>query len=269
MAPYGRRTRFLGIDFSGAKDAGKHIAIATATIEDGALRVEDCKLGESLVGSGRRLEPCLGALVDLIEGERSAGIGLDFPFGIPRELVEESSWEDFVVGFAAQYQTPEEFRASWRQACETEPRRHTDNECHTPMSPYNLRLYKQTFYGIRDVLRPLAAAGKARVLPMQKPEPGLPWLVEVCPASTLRLRNLPTRYKKRTAQHRKARQNILESLQTEMDIPYELIDAALEDHKGDVIDSIIAAQVTARALTSASDPLRNEVDYMLEGRVHL
>lgn len=271
-AAHHRRERFRvhGVDFSGARDAGRKVWVASGTIDGAVLRVEDCRRGESLPGGGKDRARCLQALVEFIESERAVAVGLDFPFGIPGDLVEDDSWEGFIAGFAARYDTPEDFKESCFQATRgAELKRRTDRECHTPFSAYNLRLYKQTFFGIRDVLRPLVTEGKVRVLPMQKPEPGLPWLLEVCPASTLRFRALRARYKKQTPQHRKARHHILKALQTDMEIPGEVIDAALEDHRGDAIDSIIAAQVTARALASVTDPLLDGHDYMLEGQVYV
>ena len=76
-----------------------------------------------------------------------------------------------------------------------ELRRVTDIEARTPLSPYNRRIYKQTYYGIRDVIAPLIASGAACALPMQAAIPDRAWLLEICPASTLELMGLRESYK--------------------------------------------------------------------------
>lgn len=95
------------MDFSGARNAGRKVWVASATFHGEALQLEDCRRGESLPGGGRELAVCLQALVDFTESEKDAGFGLDFPFGIPSELVKDDSWESFIAGFPERYKTPE------------------------------------------------------------------------------------------------------------------------------------------------------------------
>ena len=71
--------RVYGVDFSGTKDAGKRIWIASGVIEEDALRVEKCCRADSLPGSGRRREHCLKTLRDFIGSENKCVFGLDFP----------------------------------------------------------------------------------------------------------------------------------------------------------------------------------------------
>lgn len=80
MSGQRKRARVHGVDFSGARDAGRKVWVASGTMEGGVLRVEDCRRGDSLPGGGRDIARCLPALVEFIEGERTAGVGLDFPF---------------------------------------------------------------------------------------------------------------------------------------------------------------------------------------------
>jgi hypothetical protein len=51
-------------------------------------------------------------------------------------------------------------------------------------------LFRQTCFGIRSVLAPLVRDGLVSVVPMQRPAADKPWLLEICPASTLKARNL-------------------------------------------------------------------------------
>ena len=162
--------RIHGIDFSGAADAGRKIWITSGVIEGGCLRIESCRRAETLDGSGKSRDKCFAALQDFIEKERTGIFGFDFPFGLPEELVKENKlvgknrWEDFVLDFPEHYGNLEEFR---EKCCKSisgrELKRLTDRESKTPFSPYNLRVYRQTFYGIRDILHPLIQ--KACALP--------------------------------------------------------------------------------------------------------
>lgn len=265
-----RRTRVHGVDFSGAKDAGRKVWVASGTLGGDVLRIEDCRPAEYLAGGGRDRASCLQALVDFIEGQPDAAVGLDFPFGLPRELVKDGSWETFIAGFSRRYETAEDFKESCFQAAGGgELKRRTDRESRTPFSAYNLRLYKQTFYGIRDVLAPLIERAAARVLPMQKPDVGKPSVLEICPASTLRREGLSLSYKGRSPKHLEGRRLILQSLEPRVVVPEGIARKALDDHKGDVIDSIIAAYAAPRAPVDTTDPRADDNDYLLEGRVYV
>ena len=72
-------------------------------------------------------------------------------------------------------------------------RRTSDDESRTPFDPYHYRIIYQTFFGMRDVLAPLAASRGAAVLPFQYRR--LPTarrvLVESCPGSLLKKLGLP------------------------------------------------------------------------------
>jgi hypothetical protein len=259
-----------GVDFSGAKDAGKHIWVASGVIEGDALRIETCRRADALPGSSKQREPCLSALRTFIVGKDDAAFGCDFPFGLPGPLVDQGSWESFVLAFPGRYESADAFRQACREAADgSELKRATDEESETPFSPYNLWLYRQTYYGIRDVLYPLVRDGAACVLPMQTPQPEKPWLLEVCPASTLKREWLYYSYKGREEQKREARERILEGLEEKgmLVIPdQEIRGKILENQGGDALDSVIAAIATVRALRSPEP--RGEI-YALEGYVYV
>src|SRR5262245_29282232 len=203
-----------GVDFSGAADAGKRIWIASGRDAAGRLRIQACMPAEELPGSGSDRGASIAALLDFIRRQRGGLVGLDFPFGLPQTIVGMRSWEEFVLGFPARYRDPERLRAVCRSAAGgRELKRATDSDARTPFSAYNLRLYLQTYHGIRDLLRPLVAGGNARVLPMQRPSSGRPSLMEVCPASTLKDLALYLPYKGRTIAHRRSRRRILKALE--------------------------------------------------------
>ncbi|MBC8492937.1 MAG: DUF429 domain-containing protein [Chloroflexi bacterium] len=267
------RNRAYGVDFSGARDAGKRIWIAVGRDEGKSLRIEACHRADTLPGSGRHRDTVLAALRDFIAKEPTSVFGLDFPFGLPKALVTQDSWARFVLDLPDHYQSADAFRHACREVAEgRELKRLTDAESQTPFSPYNLRLYRQTYHGIRDVLHPLVRDQQACVLPMQRASSGKPWILEICPASTLKQQGLYMFYKGKTDAHRMARARILESLEMagHLVIATQAIRSLiLDDHGGDALDSVIAAFATSRALRNPTllTVERDEV-YALEGRVY-
>lgn len=266
-----------GVDFSGARDAGKKIWIATGLIEGEALCVEDCCPALNLPDSGVPRDQCLAALRHFIAARGSCVVGLDFPFGLPRDLVSDSTWVKFLSMFKSRCRNPEHFRKSCLRSRDgKELKRTTDRESRTPFSAYNLRLYRQTYFGIGDLLASLVQEHCACVLPMQHAVPGVPWLIEICPASTLRRHGLNrppyVPYKGKTPEHRTARRMILKKLEEAHGLAVASRDRRLrilENPTGDALDAVIAAVSTFRALrdgfhASASD---ND-DHLVEGYVY-
>jgi hypothetical protein len=142
------------------------------------------------------------------------------------------------------------------------------------LSHYNLRLYRQTYFGIRDVLHPLVRDHLACVLPMQRMLRGRPWVLEICPASTLKHCGLYLPgYKRGGDAGCAARERILEGLEAtgSLDIlSSDLRARVLSNRGGDALDSVIAALATFRALR---DPallvVERSAAYALEGYVYV
>ena len=242
----------FGVDFSGAVKAGKKIWISKGRIAGDQLLVEDCFQGKELPGSGMNRENCLKALVSFIVAQDSSIFGLDFPFGIPARVVEGRTWEEFVESFPDEYTSPDEFRRiSLSKAGGKELKRKTDREKRTPFSPYNLRLYRQTYFGIREVLHPLIRDRLAYVVPMYKPEVSKPVIVEVCPASLLKEEDLYLPYKGGNNNKEGQRKHILEQFEKRAyltNLPERIHLSVLKDTEGDALDSILACFAAFRAL---------------------
>ena len=258
--------RIYGIDFSGAQDGGKKIWIAKGVVKQDLLLIKECFRARDLLGSGNKLDKCLPALKDFIKENQDAAFGLDFPFGLPEFLVEQKSWKEFIIAFPDLYDSPDHFRETcFSDAGNRELKRQTDKEAKTPLSPYNRRIYKQTYYGISEIINPLVRGNHVCVLPMEKPITSKAWILEICPASTLKSLGLYVPYKGPDEEKRAARKKILlklarfRSLQIKRQEIYKRI---IGDKGGDAVDSIIAASSTFCAL-------RSSISYRIEGYVYV
>lgn len=270
-------TAIYGIDFSGALYAGRKIWISLAVIKGGVLEIRDCFRGLSLPNSGSRLHDCLAALVTFIASHRNSIFGLDFPFGIPWAIIEKfnyENWLGFIAGFPKEFNSPHDFQHHCKEVTgRREAKRTTDLESRTPLSPYNLRLFKQTYFGITGILYPLLREGRACVIPMQPIVDDRPLLLEICPRSTLVKEQIAAKqYKGKTSAHGKNRRHVLDSLQDkQVVIPnHKLRRLILKDAGGDALDSVIAAYAVAKSLLIPTFPFPPgwKPEYALEGYVY-
>ncbi len=236
--------KFIGVDFSGAALAGKTTWLSAGIEKCGFLHVLDCRRAENLPGSGRNRQACINALQDYLTQQGQVLAGFDFPFGLPWLLVKEKDWESFVLNFPSRYSSPEQLRNScYERAGGKELKRVTDYRCRAPFSPYNLRVYKQTYYGIKDLLNPLVRRRWVSVLPMQEVQQNRPVLIEICPASTLKAANQYLGYKGRENEKKGKRIKILNYLETERKLvldSLEMRDMVVRDPGGDALDSLVA-----------------------------
>lgn len=262
-------TRILGVDFSGASDAGRKIWIAEGRPDgNGALELISCMAAIDLPGGGKAPGEAVPALARHIAGLGAARVGCDFPFSLPRDLVGAKSWRSFALRYAADFADADTFRSLMRTTQNAaEHKRMTDRIAKTPFNSYNLRLYRQTWWGISGVLGPLVASRSAAVRPQQKMLPGKPALIEVCAACTLKSIDLYPPYKGKGATHRKARRRILDHLieRGALAAPTRRMRTLLLDNEGgDALDAAIGAVATARAdLATQPDAYQR-----LEGRVY-
>ena len=270
-------SRVYGVDISGAKDADRKIWIAGGALHGDTMRLELCRRLENRAGSGSRLERALAALRMFVTQQAPCVVGFDFPFGLPQILVEEVQWKDFAFGFGNRFLDADAFqvactRTSLERTGHKELRRVTDIESRTSLSPYNRRIYKQTYYGIRDVIAPLIASGAACALPMQTALPDRAWLLEICPASTLDLMGLRKSYKdEKGRDFHGVRDDILTKVSHPfgIEVPEQIRREVVADKKGDALDSIIAAIATFRALSQSIALDGSSEPSLVEGRVYV
>jgi hypothetical protein len=264
------RQRAIGIDFSGARDAGRRIWIAEARADGNGIDVETCFPASELPGGGIERHAAHAALVAYIGAQTDALIGLDLPFSLPRPLIRERAWADFVRAFPRRYASPEDFRsAAVASSGGRELKRRTDVEARVPFAAVNMRMYRQVHYGLAAILAPLVAADAARAIPMQPPAAGKPVLAEICPASLLKSLDLYPSYKGSTSAHRHARQAIVTGLierRLVASMPKTLTVRLTDDSGGDALDAVLAAIAAAR--TARVDPRPRDDLESIEGRVY-
>lgn len=179
---------------------------------------------------------------------------MDFPFGVARDTsralgLADNDWgawlrwasEDRGTSYA-----PTELRdlaraltASAGVAWST--CREVDEAHGTTWFPLFEQLYRQTLFGAREVLAPLAKDASVVVVPFHAPRPGTTLVSEGFPGWTLRRRlgHPGTGYKGKTVEHRRAREGILRSL-VAAGLPVGDADRAraVEDTEGDAVDAL-------------------------------
>lgn len=267
-----RRT-LHGVDFSGARQAGHDLWIAEATVDDGSLLVESVTSAADRFGVADR-GPCLGRLCEFLRD--ATVVGMDFPFGLPTTVHERASWDDFLRWFptAPAFTDPDVFEAACKERAEaatdgttTYARRVTDEPVGA-LSPYDVRVKAQTFYGVRDVLARLGTGDAVTVEPMQGGDGTT--LCEVYPAATLATLDLPAQeYKEGAERARERRATIVDGLAAETRLSFndEVRALLVDDAGGDAIDSVVAALATDRARRTDFEPDR-EYD-PVEGHIYV
>lgn len=215
-----------GIDFSGARDAARRTWI---TRMDGGTVTwvkRETELGEPLV-----------------QFLANAGcvVGIDAPLSLPADLMD-GGWEQWAREFGSRFPNADAFRADCQMRSANEMKRAVEREAKVPFASWNLRLYKQTWRVMSELVSPLLREGRAVVAPQQPLRPGVTTLIEVCPASTLQRLGLRVPYKGRRPERRAARQRLADS--------FEAPSLVIDDPGGDALDSVIAARVAAGALSA-------------------
>jgi uncharacterized protein DUF429 len=277
-----------GVDFSGARLAGRNTWVARLERErpgaGGArLRLAELARLETLCGTAER-GAALKHLVGMIAESSRALWALDFPFGLPVEVVGERpvwsaqfeflyEWgeDDYGVGLEC-------IRRAEQLGREKHIRRLTDIEERAPFDPYHYRIIYQTFYGMRDVLGPLRRRRETAILPFQyrRLETARRVLVEACPASTLKRLRLPHQNYKQpeggplTRKRLRTRRAILDGLSAHVSIGDTDRRRIMRNGGGDALDAVLAAVGAARAWRETDHArVARHGRYPREGRLYV
>lgn len=224
-----------GVDFSGA-DAG-----GAAKIRMVARDLDSPQTELRFEGRFDR-NGLVRRILSLAEDGRRHMVRIDAPFGLPLATLKQFdvhlSWQD-MAAWMLTFGSPRLWRAKVRQLDRREPKRICDEMFRAPMAPMNLRVFKQTFTLITEVLKPLADAG-IRIHPVHACESPIT-VCEGCPSSLLRLRGWPHHgYKGQGEPPRQVRAELLRLLRRErLQITSALAASAEADTEGDLLDAII------------------------------
>ena len=224
-----------GVDFSGA-DSGGAAKIRVVTRDLASPRTPVVSMGRM----DRR------GLVRAIVASRGDGRPhlwrVDAPMSVPAEIAEAfgcaGGWTD-VARWMNECGSPRLWRTAVRERTRREPRRACDTALATPMSPLNLRVFKQTWTFVCEVLLPLAEQG-ITVLPVATADPNVA-VCEGCPGSVLAARGWPKRgYKGGGEPPRAVRAQLVRRLGEEgIEVPKALGEEAVRDEEGDLLDALL------------------------------
>jgi hypothetical protein len=265
-----RPRRVLGVDFSGAADAGRKIWIAECRRGRGhRLTLIDLLPASALAGGGIAPAVAIAALARHVVREPDTIAGFDFPFTLPKAVIDRPSWRSFIADFPRRFADPDTFRAwALARAAGRELPRAADRAAKTPFNSYNLRIYRQTWWGIAHLIHPLLVSRRVVVRPYQPlPSAPKPILIEACPASSLKWIGFYPAYKGRGGAHRLERKAVLARLIATGLLerpPRRICDIILDNAGGDALDAVVAAVATAHAAI-AREP---DADQRIEGVIY-
>lgn len=230
----------IGVDFSGAKNPAFTMWISVGEVMNNKLVILDCFPAADLDQPDR--ESCYDAILEAIKHWSPCVVGFDFPFSIPKFLMNKVSatWYDFVMNFPELFPDEHSFRKWCRENSTKELKIVTDRLLKTPFSPYNLRLFRQTYFGIKHIIHPIVKNKIGIVIPMQTDDNDVK-IIEICPACTLKNLGLYLPYKGKTVSHSNNRINILDSLGIS-NIAEHMKRLILDNSGGDALDSIVAVK---------------------------
>jgi len=272
----------IGVDFSGAKLAGKNIWLAFTEPVGGRLRLRELQSLETLAGAAER-EISLAYLANQIVTSNNTLWAIDFPFALPIELACMGA------SFAHQLDTTVAYKGDayefgrWLLAeakklgGANHIRRQTDSEAKTPFDCYHYRIICQTFHGMRDVLRAIATDERTAVLPFQydRLKKAKRVVIEACPSTTLKKLGWPHQNYKQpaggplTAKRLATRKRLYAGLAEWVDIPPAMHRVIARNPGGDALDAVLAALGAWRAWGSVDhSAIAKHARYPLEGYVY-
>jgi hypothetical protein len=278
-----------GVDFSGAKQAGHNIWIArTEPRARGRLALVALDRLAALCGTAERAV-CLAALVRMVNATDSALWGFDCPFGLPLQLFPDGTpWTD-QFAFLGEY-GDDAYRCGLECIARTKRlpdsplrtalhcRRQSDADAKAPFDAFHYRMIYQTFFGMRDLVRPLAVTPGTAVLPFQyrKLPRAKRVAVECCPASVLKKHGLPHQNYKQpkggplVPLRRHTRHAILAGLSRWVRIGDRHRRTIMRNPGGDALDAVIAAVGALHGVREADHAVIARHDrFPREGRMYV
>jgi hypothetical protein len=277
MRPFGE---IHGVDFSGAKQAGRFLWWATLQPHGARWHLSRLTSLERHIGTAQR-NAVLAHLVQAIRDSDQALWALDFSFGLPCGVLSpEPHWHEVFALVASMGDDALAFGRTCRQRALARGHsgqllRQTEREQGTPLGAYHYRLVYQTFFGIRDVLAPLREDWQTALVPFQydRVHTARRVVVEGLPAASLRRWGLPCRgYKEAEGaapcpERKAVRRQIVDSLCEWIVISSEQQTTMVQNPGGDALDAVVAAWGAYEAWKAADhSALAGDSVYRIEGR---
>ena len=255
-----------GVDFSGARLAGRTTRVARCAVRRGRPRLVLRELHrlDSLCGTAERAA-CLEHLGGMVKASTAALWGFDAPLGLPVELFPPgrdwagqfdflAEWHDDAYGCGLEC-----IRRARLLGDRMHIRRATDAEAKAPFDSYHYRVVYQMFHGMRDVARPLSQTPGTAVLPFQyrKLSRARRVVVECCPSSVLKALGLPHQNYKQpaggplTRKRRLTRHAILAGLRGLVRVGDGHRRVVMRDPGADALDAVVAAAGAFRGVLAA------------------
>ena len=221
-----------GVDFSGAKGGGGAKIVVASCGDSGEVSLERGLDRNRLVARIRET---------LADGDRHLW-RIDAPFSVPEAVFDAHELEKDWLSLAhwmRQFDDPRAWRRALRAVDRKEKKRLCDRAAHAPLAPMNLRVFKQTWTVVCEVLLPLVS--DEIDLPCLRSTDAPVSVVESCPASVLHRMGESSRgYKGRTTDNQIRRRALLQLLEGEgLEISSSIGRRAIEDSEGDVLDALL------------------------------
>lgn len=244
----------FGVDFSASKNPANKIWLSECVLQNNSILLnETYSLKEK--SAPNTLKNCSNYLVNLVKNNLNYAFGFDFSFSIPEIFLGNSSWEEFILQFSERWKSADQFKKElFLQAEGKEIKRATEIEAKVPFSTYNLWIYKQTYFGITEILCTLLHSKCCTILPFNSIKKNLPKILETCPASFLK--NISTStdlskfYKGKNESHLKRREMILKILERNFNLKYKskhIKEKIVCNTNGDALDSLLCAIIVIKS----------------------
>jgi hypothetical protein len=194
---------------------------------------------------------------------------LDFPFGLPAELLRTAGSRvndiDATLAFTRGVEKGD-FRdhcnAVWGRTRGRSKHRATERAVGCGWFTWFIQLFRQTWTGQVEILSALREQSDVAILPWDHGRSAVTWVVEGFPSSSLLRRGLPaTGYKHPSDAGRKARAAIINGL-VSLGLPLnsDVQEEALNDSEGDLIDALVMLLAGRDALSADHKALYNELN---------
>lgn len=232
--------KILGVDFSGSKHPAKKIAIAELETKD-LLRLKNIYLLSEL----KSLENPFALLVSIIA--KFDITGLDAPLGLPYNSIDVASYEEFLNQFTNKFKTADQLYEHGKNF-KKEPKREAERVAEVPFSAYNLRLYRQTWSAISQVVTPLVYEHSFSIAGAIDHKNKI--LLEACPASYWKkIAQLSGPYKGKSTALHKERENKLNYLirQEQLFVLKNQKEKIIQNTEGDLLDAVTCAVIAKQA----------------------